>query len=107
MYKVVQVDATIVVHNYTLKFDFYTLLSPLALYTCRNILAVMNIMPRNKSTKVEVLQWCEDADLIVVLRVAVVLQRHDVAIYLCFLQSDGGNTLRSSLWRRLIAYTVG
>jgi hypothetical protein len=99
MYKVVQVDATIAVHNYTLKFDFYTLLSPLALYTCRNILAVMNIMPRNKSTKVEVLQWCEDADLIVVLRVAVVLQRHDVAICLCFLQSDGGNTLRSSLWR--------
>jgi hypothetical protein len=36
MYKVVQVDATIAVHNYTLKFDFYTLLSPLALYTCSN-----------------------------------------------------------------------
>jgi hypothetical protein len=51
---------------------------------------------------VEVLQWCEDADLIVVLRLEVVLQRHDVAIYLCFLQSDGGNTSRSSLWRRYI-----
>jgi hypothetical protein len=32
-------DATIAVHNYTLKFDFYTLVSPLALYTCRNIRA--------------------------------------------------------------------